>query len=204
MSGIDVDVQLLRERAAFEETDTGLGRTIWLRQVLPETDTELVRFWMHKPHVEEYWAMAWPSDWIRDYLQRHYDDPTRSAYLGFVDDEPVGYMEVYDPAQDVLGAHYPVQPGDLGAHVLIGNEDYLGRYSVSLGFAANRFLFRRPEVRRIVGEPDVRNHNFLSLLAFLGYRKEAEFDMPDKRAAFMVCERRTFERLSSRRRRQQS
>lgn len=194
-------VHLLRERAAFEEHDTRLNRTIWLRQVDPELDTDLVRYWMHKPHVEPWWAMAWPADWIRDYLQRHYDDPTRSAYIGFVDDNPVGYMEVYDPANDVLGAHYPVQPGDLGAHVLIGEDEYLGRYSVALGFAVNRFLFRRPGVRRIVGEPDVRHHNFLSLLTFLGYRKEAELDLPDKRAAFVVCERRTFERLSSRRRR---
>ena len=190
---------LMRERAAYEEHDPVLDRTIWNRQVDPDLDVELIHDWMHKPHVEEFWAMAWPATWIRDYLQRHHDDPTRSAYLGFVDDQPVGYLEVYDPAQDVLGAHYPVQPGDIGAHVLIGEEEYLGRYSVALGMATNRFLFRRPEVRRIVGEPDVRNHNFLSLLAFLGYRKEAELDLPDKRAAFMVCERRTFDRLTSRR-----
>jgi RimJ/RimL family protein N-acetyltransferase len=195
----DVTVHLHRERAAFEDHDPVLGRTIWTRQVDPGLDTDLVHFWMNKPHVVEFWEMAWPADWIRDYLQRHYDDPTRSAYVGFVDDQPVGYMEVYDPVHDVLGAHYPVQPGDVGAHVLIGEEEYLGRYSVALGFAVNRFLFRRPEVRRIVGEPDVRNHNFLSLLAFLGYRKDAEIDLPDKRAALMVCDRRTFQRLSSRR-----
>jgi acetyl CoA:N6-hydroxylysine acetyl transferase len=198
----DVEVHLLREQAAFEDHSPARNRTIWLREVRPELDAPLVHLWMHKPHVQEYWAMAWPSAQIRGYLQRHHDDPTRSAYVGFVDDEPVGYLEVYDPAHDELGAHYLVQPGDLGAHVLIGNEDYLGRYSVSLGRAVNRFLFLRPEVRRIVGEPDLRNHNLLSLLAFLGYRKEAELDLPDKRAAFMVCERRAFERLGSRRHRQ--
>ncbi len=197
----DVTVHPLRERAAFEEADDVLGRTIWARQVDPDRDTDLLHFWMNKPHVEEYWCMAWAPDLIRDYLQRHHDDPTRSAYVGFVDDDPVGYLEVYDPVHDVLGAHYPVQAGDVGAHVLIGEEEYLGRYSVALGFAVNRFLFRRPDVRRIVGEPDVRNHNFLSLLAFLGYRKQSEIDLPDKRAALMVCERRPFERLSSRRRR---
>jgi acetyl CoA:N6-hydroxylysine acetyl transferase len=197
----DVTVHLLAERAVYEEHDTTLERRIWGRPVDPELDTELVRAWMHKPHVVEFWDMAWPDAWIFDYLQRHHQDPHRSAMIGFVDDIPVGYMEVYEPEHDVLGAHYPVQPGDLGAHVLMGEEEYLGRYSVSMGFATSRFLFRRPGVRRLVGEPDVRNHNFLSLLAFLGFRKEAEFDMPDKRAAFMVCERRDFERLSSRRQR---
>ena len=104
-------------------------------------------------------------------------------------------------------------PGDIGAHVLIGEEEHLGRYSVAIGRAVVRmlaergarvvvrFLFKRPGVLRIVGEPDVRNHEFLSLLAFLGFRKAGEIDLPDKRAAFMVCEREDFERLSGRRRR---
>ena len=100
----------------------------------------------------------------------------------------------------MLGAHAPVLPGDLGAHVLIGEEEYLGRYSIALGRAVVRMLFRRPGVLRVVGEPDVRNENFLSLLAFLGFRKHGEIDLPDKRAAFMVCERADFERLVSRRR----
>jgi hypothetical protein len=198
---VTVDVALLRERAIYEEHDAALGRDLWARQVDPEVDTPLLTHWMHKPHVEEWWAMAWPEDWIYDYLKRHEEDPTRTAYLGFLDDAPVGYLEQYDPAHDVLGAHAPVRPGDIGAHVLIGDEEQLGRSSVAFGFAANRYLFGRPGVRRIVGEPDVRNHNFLSLLAFLGYRRHGEVDMPDKRAAFMVCERRDFERLSSRRRR---
>jgi acetyl CoA:N6-hydroxylysine acetyl transferase len=191
---------LLRDRVAHEERDLILGRTIWNRPVDVELDAELLHGWMNKPHVEEYWAMAWPLDRIRDYLQRHDDDPTRSAHIGFVDDEPVGYFEAYDPAHDVLGAHYEVQPGDVGAHVLVGEEQYLGRYSVTLGFATNRFLFDDPATQRIVGEPDVRNHKFLTLLAFLGFRKETEIDLPDKRAALMVCERAAFERLSTRRR----
>ena len=149
----------------------------------------------------QFWAMDWPQDWIRDYLVRQNEDPARSPLLGFVDDVPVGYIEVYDPARDVLGAHAPVLPGDIGAHVLIGEEEHLGRYRVAIGRAVVRFLFRRPGVLRIVGEPDVRNHNFLSLLAFLGFRRAGEIDLPDKRAAFMVCEREDFERLSGRRRR---
>lgn len=189
-----------RERAVYEEEDATLGRRMWGRPVDPDLDAELVHHWMNKPHVAEFWAMAWPVDWIRDYLQRHYEDPHRTAYLGFVDDEPVGYMEVYDPAHDVLGSYAEIQDGDVGAHVLIGDEDQLGRISIAMGMACTRFLFRRPEHRRIIGEPDVRNHNFLSLLAFLGYRKQGEIDLPDKRAAFMVCARTDFERLTSRRR----
>jgi RimJ/RimL family protein N-acetyltransferase len=156
---------------------------------------------MHEPEVVKYWDMAWPAERIAAYLAEHHADPHREAYLTFVDETPVGYLEVYDPAHDVLAAHYPVQPGDVGAHVLIGDKDFRGRYSVSLGLATNRFLFGQPGTARIVGEPDVRNHNLLSLLVFLGFHKAGEIDLPDKRAALMLCERATFERLSSRPRR---
>ncbi len=197
----EVPVALLQERAVYEEHDPALGRRLWGRQLDPEHDTDLLTHWMNKPHVAEFWDMAWPRDWIYDYLKRHEEDPDRTTYLGFLDDRPIGYMEVYDPFHDVLGQHAPLLPGDIGAHVLIGDEDQLGRSSVAFGFAVNRYLFAKPGVHRIVGEPDVRHHNFLSLLAFLGYRKHQELDLPDKTAAFMVCERRDFERLSSRRRR---
>jgi acetyl CoA:N6-hydroxylysine acetyl transferase len=196
-----VTVPLLPELSAYAEHDAALDRRLWARPVVAEHDTPLLTAWMNKPHVAEFWAMAWPQDWIRDYLVRQVEDPARSPYLGFVDDTPVGYIEVYDPHRDVLGAHAPVREGDLGAHVLIGEEEHLGRYSVAVGRAVARFLFSRPDVLRLVGEPDVTNQNFLSLLSFLGFRKETEIQMPDKVAAFMVCERRDFERLSSRRRR---
>lgn len=188
-------------QAVYSEHEPALDRTLWARQLALPEDLDLIHDWMARPHVAEYWAMDWPRDWIRDYLAGQIEDPARQPYLGFVDDLPVGYVEVYDPHRDVLGAHAPVLPGDLGAHVLIGDEEHLGRFSVALGRAVVRFLFQRPDVLRIVGEPDVRNHNFLSLLAFLGFKKQGEIDLPDKRAAFMACERRDFERLAGRRRR---
>ena len=194
-------VPLLAELTVYAEHEPALDRRLWARPVVPEHDAALVCDWMARPHVAEFWEMAWPQAWIRDYLDRQVEDPARGPYLGFVDDMPVGYVEVYDPQQDVLGAHAPVLAGDLGAHVLIGEEEHLGRYSVSLGRATIRMLFRRPGVLRIVGEPDVRNENFLSLLAFLGFRRDCDIDLPDKRAAFMVCERADFERLASRHRR---
>ncbi len=191
---------LLPELAAYSEIEPGTGRRLWARPLQPEHDVELLHHWMNQPHVVEFWEMAWPREWIRDYLVRQVDDPARSPCVGFADEEPIGYVEVYDPARDVLSAHAPIQPGDVGAHVLIGEPEHLGRSSVALGRAVVRRLFRQPGVQRIVGEPDVRNHVFLTLLAFLGFRKHAEIELPDKRAAFMVCERADFERLTARRR----
>jgi siderophore synthetase component/RimJ/RimL family protein N-acetyltransferase len=190
-----------RDRAVYEERGRARRRVIWTRPVDAEADLALIHGWMHEPEVARYWEMAWPIEKIAEYLHQHDQDPHRDNYVTYVDDTPVGYLEAYDPAHDILGRRYEVQPGDLGAHVLIGDPDFRGRYSVSLGLATNRFLFGRPGVERVVGEPDAANHNFLSLLAFLGFRKIGEVDLPGKRAALMVCDRADFERLSSRPRR---
>ncbi|HEY8544591.1 MAG TPA: GNAT family N-acetyltransferase [Acidimicrobiales bacterium] len=193
-----------RDRAVYEERSRTRGRVIWTRPVDAEADLDLLHRWMHEPEVARYWEMAWPMEKIAEYLHQHDQDPHRDNYVTYVDDTPVGYLETYDPAHDILGTRYEVRPGDLGAHVLIGDPDFRGRYSVSLGLATNRFLFGRPGVERVVGEPDAGNHNFLSLLAFLGFRKLGEIDLPGKRAALMVCTREDFERLSTRRRRSSS
>ena len=190
-----------RDRAVYEERSRARRRVIWTRPVDAEADLALIHGWMQEPEVARYWEMAWPIEKIAEYLHQHDHDPHRDNYVTYVDDTPVGYLEAYDPAHDILGSRYEARPGDLGAHVLIGDPGFRGRYSVSLGLATNRFLFGRPGVERVVGEPDADNHNFLSLLAFLGFRKVGEIDLPGKRAALMVCERSDFERLSSRPRR---
>ena len=192
---------LLAELTAYAEHEPALDRRLWARPVVPEHDTDLVSTGCTartSPSSGRWRGRATGSATTSPARSR---TPRAARTSASSTTSPVGYVEVYDPHRDVLGAHAPVLPGDLGAHVLIGDEEHLGRYSVSLGRATVRMLFKRPDVLRIVGEPDVRNENFLSLLAFLGFRRQCDIDLPDKRAAFMVCERADFERLASRRRR---
>jgi acetyl CoA:N6-hydroxylysine acetyl transferase len=186
-------------RIAHEEVDTARRRRTVLRIVDPAGDVDLVHHWMHQAHVEEFWRMAWTPEAIGAYLRQQEDDPHRTALIGWVNDEPIGYLEVYDPAHDVLGQHYEVEPGDVGVHVLVGEERNLGRFTVSLGVSIMRYLFRPPEVQRVVGEPDARNHRMLTLLTFLGFSRLGEIELPDKRAALVVSDRGNAERLSGRR-----
>lgn len=176
----------------YEELHPILRRHLAVRPLSVAADCDLVHSWMNRPHVAEYWEMAWPKDRIRGYLQDQVENPDRCPYIGQLEGESIGYLEMYDPVHDVLGDHYDVQEGDIGMHVLMGEERHLRRYTLSLGATVNRFLFSHPPVRRVVGEPDVENRKMLSLLTFLGYEKQAVLSLPGKTAALIVCERDRF------------
>lgn len=191
----------LRETARYERHDPAIGGSFWMRRIDPVLDTPLITSWMNEPHVSEFWLMAWPQAQIAAYLEQLHADAHHDAYVVHVDDTPIGYVEAYDPAHDVLGSAYEVQEGDLGFHVLIGDKEHLGRYTVSLGMSVLDYAFTGRGARRVVGEPDVRNHQMLTILAFLGFRKACEVELPDKRAALMICVLEDFSRLRTRPRR---
>jgi acetyl CoA:N6-hydroxylysine acetyl transferase len=48
---------------------------------------------------------------------------------------------------------------------------------------------REPATRRVVAEPDVGNARMIRVFEQCGFRRAGELDLPDKRAALMVCPR---------------
>ena len=71
-------VPLLSELTAYAEHEPALDRRLWARPLVPEHDTDLLWPWMQRPPVAEFWAMAWPRNWIGDYLRAR-STTTRAA-----------------------------------------------------------------------------------------------------------------------------
>ncbi len=88
-------------------------------------------------------------------------------------------LQTYQPECDPVGECYPVQPGDVGVHFLLGARSrripgYTGRIAAVLA----RVLFSRHAAQRIIGEPDVRNRAAIERLTRLGYEPGPEIDLP--------------------------
>ena len=94
-------VPLLAELTAYAEHEPALDRRLWARPLVPEHDTDLLWAWMQRPHVAEFWAMAWPRDWIGDYLRGRSRTPAEPL-PGLCRRPPDRLPGGLRPARDVL------------------------------------------------------------------------------------------------------
>lgn len=110
--------------------------------------------------------------------------PYHHALLARVDGEPVGLVQAYEPALDPVGEVYDVQPGDLGAHVLLGARPPrpVTRFAPRFVRAMAQVLADATGATRIVGEPDAGNVAMLRVLERVGFVLGPEVDLPTKRA----------------------
>ena len=162
-----------------------------LRRLDPAGDLDLVHGWMRQPHVAAFWGLNLPRAELAGYLERAAGDDHQEVLIGSVDGRPVSYWELYWAARDPLSAHYPARPLDQGVHLLIGPPELVGRGlgRALLGAVVAWQLEREPGTERVVAEPDVRNAASLRVFRRCGFRRVAELDLPEKRAALLVRDR---------------
>ncbi len=171
----------------------GLDPSVHLVPLDVERDLDLVHEWMHEPHVVEFWDMAWDRECLAGYLRKQVGSDHGDAWIGWVDRRPIGYIETYEVAHDPLAGHLrdhavEVLPGDRGWHILIGPTDALGTGAPRrLARTVIRQLFDEPGTGRVLCEPDARNTRMIRFCEALGHEVTAEVDLPDKRAALLVC-----------------
>ncbi|GGO04167.1 GNAT family N-acetyltransferase [Micromonospora parathelypteridis] len=174
------------------EKIAGLGE-LSLVTVDPDRDAALLHDWVTRPR-NSFWGMG--SHTLEEVHETYtFVDglPTHHAYLIMVDAEPVGLFQTYQPEADPVGERYPVQPGDVGMHLLLSPDRRIARgLTNAVGPALARFLFGDPAAQRIVVEPDVRNHLALRRLEIEGFTFDSEIDMPDKLAQLAFLTRARF------------
>ncbi|MEV4331170.1 GNAT family N-acetyltransferase [Streptomyces sp. NPDC049597] len=161
--------------------------------VLPERDLSLITGWMNDPAVAAFWELAGPETVTAAHLRGQYDGTGSSLpCLGVLDGTPMSYFEIYRADLDPLARHYPARPHDTGIHLLLGGAADRGRGLGSLLIRAvsDLVLDHRPRCARVVAEPDLRNTPSVSAFLRAGFRFFAEVDLPGKRAALMVRDRR--------------
>lgn len=139
-----------------------------LRPVDPPADAPMLHGWFTQPRAA-FWGMGARSvgevaeiyGWIdaQDHL---------TASLVLVADHPIGLVQTYDPFVDEIGEHYDRQPGDLGVHLFLADDEARAGTTADLLAYLFAHAFADPAVRRVVLEPDVANARSLALLERLG------------------------------------
>ncbi|NDL60624.1 GNAT family N-acetyltransferase [Phytoactinopolyspora mesophila] len=180
------------------------GSTVRIGVAPVEVDrhAELIHDWMNRPHVVPWWQLDRPLDDVRAYLRglTHLQ-----PWLVAADGVPFGYVETYRATEDPLSSHYRARPTDVGWHLLVGPQEFIGTGTPRLlGRAMLAYLLgvhddarsdgHRHRGDRVVCEPDIRNTRMHAYCRKLGFRSIGEAELPDKKALLMACERTDFTR----------
>lgn len=150
---------------------------------------------MSAPHVEPFWAQAWPlDDWsveISRQLAGEHSRPWMVSYEG----EPRAYVEVYRVARDVIATRWPAGPHDVGVHIAIGDPGDIGRGVGRriLRLVGDAVLDADPRCAHVVGDPAVDHQPAIRCFRAAGFERVAEVDLPHKRAALMLLTRERIE-----------
>lgn len=157
----------------------------------PDADLDTIHAWVTAPGTG-FWGLGHLGrDELRD-LYAYVDSlPTHHAFLVWRDGEPVALLQTYDPHHDPVGETYPVEPGDVGLHLLVGSRgaDPVAGFTAHLVGYLVGLLLGQPGARRVVVEPDVRNERAVARMVRSGFVLGPVVDLPHKRAqlAFLTA-----------------
>ena len=159
----------------------------------PVRDLALLHAWVTHPR-SVFWGMqdATPQQ-VHDEYARIAADPHHHALLGRADGTPAFLMERYDPAHSPLAGLPELRLGDVGMHVLVAPTDTpVHGFTSAVMRRVMEECFADPTVRRVVVEPDARNHRIAVLNAAVGFVVAREVELPGKTAALSFCRREDF------------
>lgn len=159
-----------------------------------DAHTLIAHRWLTRDHAR-FWGMQSLSHAQIDGYFRDLDaSPDFAAFIGMHDGAPAFLVERYAPAAEAIGAHYDVQPGDVGMHILVAPpERRIHGFTWAVFREVMAFLFADPTVARVVVEPDVANAGIHPLNKRAGFVYHRQVDLPGKRAWFASCSREDFE-----------
>ncbi|MFI9823408.1 GNAT family N-acetyltransferase [Streptomyces sp. NPDC052013] len=172
--------------AVHEQVVDGFGSV----RVLPldaAADAPLLHRWVSEERAA-FWGMNGLTERQVAEIYAHMAGlDTHHAYLVVKDGTPAALLQTYEPEADRVGECYPVEPGDIGIHLLVAPaEDGAARpgWTSALATAVLTYVLVGLDRRRVVVDPDVANEKAIARFAKQGFTAGPavvlpEVDLPD-------------------------
>jgi aminoglycoside 6'-N-acetyltransferase len=152
---------------------------------MTEADLPLVRVWLSKAHVREWWGD--PREQLA-LVQDDLDDPAMEQFIVATADRPFAYLQSYEPSawpEGGLGDH---PKGTRGIDQFIGEAHMVGRGHGSAFIRVFTEDLLRAGVPRVVSDPDPENGRAIRAYEKAGFIRDKLVDTPDGVALLMVRE----------------
>ncbi|MEV5335085.1 GNAT family N-acetyltransferase [Streptomyces werraensis] len=172
--------------AVHEQRVDGFG-TVRVLPLEPAADAPLLHRWVSEERAV-FWGMNGLTEQQVFEIYAHMETlGTHHAHLLVKDGAPAGLLQTYEPEADRVGECYPVEPGDIGMHLLIAppepGENRSG-WTAGLAAAVSTYVLLVLDRRRVVVDPDVANEKAIARFARQGFTPGPrvvlpEVDLPD-------------------------
>ena len=165
---------------------------------LQEIDLPMLREWLLRPHIAEWWGSAESISELReDYAHAGEQNATR-AYIGYLGASPMSFIQTYV----VMGSgdgwwEEEADPGARGTDQFLAEPSQLGKgLGSSMIRAFLEQLFSDPVVTVVQTDPHPTNLRAIHAYSRAGFREVGPVDTPDGAALLMRCTRQTLEQAS--------
>jgi len=174
----------------FVKTIPGLG-VFELRPIDMENDITLIHNWVNRDYAV-YWEMNGFSE--EDVKDTYYKIQEKAeVFIGVFNNNVAFLLECYDPKNDIVGDYYETQKGDKGMHILVApSEKVIPNFTWTVFTVILDFIFSDAGNKRIVVEPDARNHKIHLLNKRAGFVFQRVLDLPHKKAHLEFCTRKDY------------
>ncbi|MFG3099992.1 GNAT family N-acetyltransferase [Streptomyces sp. NPDC048182] len=195
--------------ALHEQALDGFG-TVRVLALDAARDAETVHGWVSEERAA-FWGMTGLTrDQVADVYAHLAGLSTHHAYLVTRDEAPVALLQTYEPEADRVGECYPVEPGDIGVHLLLASAGPAGArpgWTAALATALMGYVLLGLDRTRIVVDPDVRNEKAVARFLRQGFTAGPavvlpeidlpEVYLPEKKAQLAFLRRETVGHLLS-------
>lgn len=176
----------------FVKTIPGLG-VFELRSIDVEIDIKLIHNWVNRDYAV-YWGMNGFSE--QEVRNIYYSILEKAkVYIGEFNHKVTFLLECYNPQEDILGKYYESKNGDKGMHILIAPPEKsksIPKFTWTIFTVIMDFIFSDGKNKRIVVEPDARNHKIHLLNKRAGFVFHKVLNLPHKQAYLEFCTREDY------------
>ncbi|MFD3733091.1 GNAT family N-acetyltransferase [Streptomyces sp. NPDC058632] len=167
--------------AVHEHVADGFG-SVRVLPLDPSADAPVLHRWVSGERAV-FWGMNGLTEQQVAEIYAHMDTlGTHHAYLAVKDGEPAALLQTYEPEADRVGDCYPVEPGDIGVHLLLapaGPEGARSGWTATLVAALMGFVLLGLDRRRVVVDPDVANEKAVARFLRQGFTAGPEVVLPE-------------------------
>jgi RimJ/RimL family protein N-acetyltransferase len=160
--------------------------------LVSEQDLAMLRDWLLRPHVAEWWGTADSIEVLReDYVQGIGAPNATRAYIALLASRPIGFIQSYVVRGSGGGWWEDEEdPGARGIDQFLANTEQLGQgIGSSMIRAFLDHLFSDSTVTVVQTDPDPKNERAIRCCTRAGFCRVREVVTPDGPALLMRCER---------------